>query len=329
MKLHEIGPDDVASIETFVEIENALLVDAPWMHPATVYRRQMGIRYGWDGEPGRHFLAYDGERVVGQLVVHFTDYDNLELAWLHVAIRPEERRQGHGTALLEAAYDVCRAMNRPLVGIDGWDNDVTRAFAACAGFEQKSQAVMRRQHLAELPAGLVDRLYEEAAPSAKDYELVRIVGYTPEDLLEPLAEAAAAINDAPLDDLEIEDEVFSAERIRAYETAQIEGGFRVYRIIARHRDTGELAGHTVVAVASEAPTIGDQHDTSVVRSHRGHRLGQVLKTDMVRWLAEVEPQVATIDTWNAESNDHMVGINERLGYRIMGRELEFQRRVPD
>ena len=71
---------------------------------------------------------------------------------------------------------------------------------------------------------------------------MRIVGYTPDELLEPLAEAAAAINDAPLDDLEIEDEVFSAERIRAYETAQIEGGHRFYRIIARHRDTGELAG---------------------------------------------------------------------------------------
>ena len=81
-----------------------------------------------------------------------------------------------------------------------------------------------------------------------------------------------------------------------------------------------------MTVASEAPTIGDQHDTSVVRSHRGHRLGQLLKADMLRWLAEVEPQVATIDTFNMESNDHMVAINEILGYRIMGRELEYQRR---
>ena len=62
MRLHEFGPDDVASIETFVEIENALHVDAPWLHPATVYRRQMMVRHGWDGEPGRHFLAHDGNR---------------------------------------------------------------------------------------------------------------------------------------------------------------------------------------------------------------------------------------------------------------------------
>ena len=37
-----------------------------------------------------------------------------------------------------------------------------------------------------------------------------------------------------------------------------------------------------------------------------------------------EPQIETIDTWNAESNDHMIGVNEALGYRVMGRELEFQ-----
>ena len=97
--------------------------------------------------------------------------------------------------------------------------------------------------------------------------------------------------------------------------------------MARHRATGELAGHTVVTVDSERPELGDQHDTAVARQHRGHRLGVLLKADMVRWLAEDEPQLETIDTWNAESNDHMVFVNELLGYRIMGRELDFQRRI--
>ena len=46
---------------------------------------------------------------------------------------------------------------------------------------------------------------------------------------------------------------------------------------------------------------------------------------MMRWLAETEPQLETIDTWNAESNDHMIGVNELLGYRVMGRELAYQK----
>ncbi|MGH3307738.1 MAG: GNAT family N-acetyltransferase, partial [Nocardioides sp.] len=209
----------------------------------------------------------------------------------------------------------------------GWESEPTYGFANATGFELKSQAINRRQRLSELPAGLVEKLYDDAFAQAGDYELLRFAGRTPDELIDEVARLTAAINDAPLDDLEMEDEAFPPERIRAYETAQNESGFRFRRVVARHRATGELAGHTVVTVDSERPTIGDQHDTAVAGPHRGHRLGVLLKADMVRWLATDEPQLETIDTWNAESNDHMVFVNELLGYRIMGRELNFQRRI--
>ena len=136
-----------------------------------------------------------------------------------------------------------------------------------------------------------------------------------------------AINDAPIDDLDIEDEAFPAERIRNYEDATINSGHRLYRVIARHRETKELAGHTVVAVDAETPTLAHQHDTAVVRAHRGHRLGLLVKADLMRWLAVAEPQVESIDTWNAESNEKMIEVNERLGYVRVSRQLEFQKRI--
>jgi hypothetical protein len=135
----------------------------------------------------------------------------------------------------------------------------------------------------------------------------------------------AAINDAPTDGLDVEDEVFTPDRIRAYESAWTARGYRLHRLLARHRDTGELAGHTIVAVDPERPHLGAQHDTSVVAAHRGHRLGLLLKTSMNLWLREVQPQLESIDTWNAESNDHMIGVNEAIGYRVMGRQLELQK----
>ena len=136
---------------------------------------------------------------------------------------------------------------------------------------------------------------------------------------------AAAINDAPTDDLDIEDEVFSADRMRAYETAQLNRGDQMFRTFVRHRESGELAGHSVVLVEGERPHLGHQHDTTVVSNHRGHRLGMLLKTDMNLWLREVQPQLTEISTWNAESNDHMIAVNEAIGYRAVGRELEFQK----
>ena len=328
MELREFGPEETASVAAFVAIDNAVAsADAPWQHHETPYRRAMEMTHGWDGEPGRHFLAEVGGTPVGAVVVHTSNYDNLDLAWLEVLVHPEHRRLGHGTAALEAAYEVSRSMGRTLLGLDGWESEQTRAFAKAAGFDQKSQSINRRQHLADVPADGIAALLAAADEHAGDYELLRLAGRTPDDLMDDLARLTGAINDAPLDDLEIEDEVFTPDRIRAYEHAQVESGFRFRRVVARHRGTGELAGHTVVTVDTERPGIGDQHDTAVARAHRGHRLGVLLKADMFRWLAEEEPQLETIDTWNAESNDHMIGVNELLGYRIMGRALEFQRRI--
>ena len=174
---------------------------------------------------------------------------------------------------------------------------------------------------------MVERLHAEAMTRASAYELVRQVGRTPDDELEAVAEMSAAINDAPTDDLDIEDEVISPERVRAYEDAQIAKGFALYRVFARHRETGELAGHSVVAIEGDRPELGHQHDTSVVAGHRGHRLGVLLKTEMNLWLRDAQPQLVSIDTWNAESNDHMIEVNDAIGYRIMGRELQFQKSI--
>jgi RimJ/RimL family protein N-acetyltransferase len=329
VELREFGPDDEASIAEYVAIGNAILVDAPWWYPETVYRQTMLMRHVEDGEVSRYFLVQvDGEEeAVGRAAVHTSEHDNLDVAWVELAIRPECRRRGYGTAALRRAFDVARSVGRTKVGWYGWVGEQTEGFARALGVEPKSIAVHRRQHLLELEPGLAERLYAEAAPHAGEYELLRIAGPTPDELLPSLAQATEAINDAPLDELEMEDEVFTADRVRAYELAQLARGFRLYRIVARHRSSGELAGLSVVTVDSQDPRLGNQQDTSVVRSHRGHRLGQLLKADMMRWLAVAEPQLETVDTFNAESNAHMVAVNERLGYRVMGRELQYQHHI--
>jgi GNAT superfamily N-acetyltransferase len=179
--------------------------------------------------------------------------------------------------------------------------------------------------LATLDRDELERLHADALAHATDYELVRRAGRTPPEELVAVAEMTAAINDAPTDDLDIEDEVFPPERITAYEDAQLARGGAMFRVHARHRATGELAGQTVVVVEGERPAFAHQHDTSVVRGHRGHRLGVLLKTEMLRWLAEEQPQLECIDTWNAESNDHMIDVNRVLGYEVLGRALVWQR----
>ncbi len=320
------GPDDTEQVAAYVDVVNACsAVDSPWAHPLTLRGADGRLRYGWDGEVATPYLGLVDDLPVAIGSVSTSDYDNLHLAWLDFRVHPEQRRRGLGSEMLEFLSAEVKSRGRTSIGADGWDGELPRAFASRHGLEEKSRAINRRQHLAEVDWAVVERLHTEAQAAASAYELVRQVGRTPDDELDAVAEMSAAINDAPTDDLEIEDEVYTPERVRAYEDAQLARGDSLYRVLARHRETGELAGHSVVAVEGERPELGHQHDTSVVGAHRGHRLGVLLKTDMNLWLRTEQPQLASIDTWNAESNDHMIGVNDAIGYRIMGRELQFQK----
>ena len=88
---------------------------------------------------------------------------------------------------------------------------------------------------------------------------------------------------------------------------------------ARHDATGELAGLTEVSVDPADPGWAHQQLTGVTRAHRGHRLGLLVKVAMAEWLKAAEPQVERLQTWNAQSNQYMIAVNEALGYTILGR----------
>jgi len=326
MEISRVAWSDRDGVRRFAAVKEAVrAADEPWSHPIIASQTAGHLRHGWDGDPAAHYLVTAAGVDVATADYETSSYDNQHLAWLGVDVHPDHRRRGHGDAVLAFLLDRARDEGRTSVGGNSWDAAAPRAWAPRHGFETKAVEVNRRQHLARVDRDLLDRLHEDALAHAADYEVVRRSGASPAEELPALAEMTAAINDAPTDDLDIEDEVFPPERVAAYEAAQLGKGDRLLRVYARHRATGELAGQTVVVVEGLRPHLAHQHDTSVVRAHRGHRLGVLLKTEMLRWLAEEQPQVESIDTWNAESNDHMIGVNRALGYEVIGRALAWQR----
>jgi hypothetical protein len=55
----------------------------------------------------------------------------------------------------------------------------------------------------------------------------------------------------------------------------------------------------------------------VLREHRGHRLGMLIKSAMVELIARHEPTVRDFLTSNAGPNAHMIAINEQLGFQVI------------
>jgi GNAT superfamily N-acetyltransferase len=326
MDVRRFDADDTAALAAWVDVHNAAeAVDAQWQPPLTHLQAEGDVRYGWDGEPDVPFLGcVDGEPVAAAWV-SASDYDNRDAAWFAIRVRPDRRRQGIGTGMLRHLERYVHDLGRTVVGTFAWVGSPGDPFVTSHGYEPRARDAQRRQVLADVDWDAIAALHEEARAHARDYELVRRVGPSPEADLAAIAAVTAAINDAPTDDLVWEDEVFPTERVAAYERVQVARGHALHRLVARHRATGELVGHTVVAVDHERPHLGDQHDTAVTPAHRGHRLGLLLKTGMNLWLREAQPQLEHIDTWNAESNRHMLAVNDVMGYRVVGRHVLYQR----
>jgi len=329
VEITKLSPDDEAGCIEAVAVQNAAVKqDCPEMLTSTPRGFADMLRYGWDLDPEQAFLARNDEgTAVGLLVVSQPTYDNTNQVWFDLAVHPDHRDGAVAAALIEYVEQLGRDTGRTTIGYGGFDLPEAIALAEKHGYVQKAIEVNRRQELTGLDWSIVQSLYDGAVAASTAYELVTLTGALPDDMLEGMIAVTSSINDAPKDDLDIEDDVYSTERLRAYEEAQRKSDHTIHRVIAREKATGALAGHTVIAVERERPHIGHQHDTAVSRDHRGHRLGALLKSAMLLNLRDAEPALAQVDTWNAESNDHMIAINEQLNYKIVARILAYQKTV--
>lgn len=272
------------------------------------------------------WLARENARVIGHVALQLPWRDNTDTAHFRGTVHPAARRRGVGRALLEETLSLAGEAGRSKVYAGAYEGSDGIPALQALGFSNRGLGVnaVRRLDVHGAPPGLWDRLYDEAMARAADYELEHQVGPTPEDMVEGMVTLHEAINDAPLDDPDLEDDAWDADRVRSYDRAMAGRRQTVYRVMARHRASGDWAGLSMICVDELSPTVAFQEDTSVVRGHRGHRLGLLMKADMLRWITWERPEVSAVDTWNATTNHHMIAVNEKLGATVVARHVSFR-----
>ena len=314
---------DLDTADAMAAVSNAAnLADGVGLPPLTGPGLLTYLQLQSDGTPveGVWVARRSDGSIAGRAALQLPRHENTDSAYLRGAVHPEERRRGVGRALLDAARTLAREEGRTKVYTGSFDGSPGHLALPALGFVPLGTVdAVRRIDLAAHSPAERQRWYDEARTRAGDYELVRVQGPTPPDLVDDLVTLHEAINDAPLDDPDMEDDVWSADRVHAYDRAMAGRHQTVYRVLARHRTTGEWAGMSLLCVDEFAPSVGLQEDTSVVRAHRGHRLGLLMKVDMLRWLADERPEVTSTITWNATSNHHMIAVNEALGAAVVTR----------
>lgn len=277
----------------------------------------------------------DGRTVVASGQIGMSLRDHLTHADVAVFVHPDHRRRGHGTRMLQHLETVARGHGRTVLNAEtSWRYDGAAdgrgepgpEFLGRHGFRFGLGDVMRTL---DLPVSdeLLRRFAADAAPHHAAYELRSWVGRVPEELEAGWADLVSGlVVEAPTGDLERERGSADVEELRRRQATIEAQGRTLYNTVALD-GTGWPVAYSNLAVSRHDPDNAFQWGTLVRPGHRGHRLGLAVKVANLR-LFQATPQAATrMRTWNAETNSHMVAVNEMLGFRPVERLGEFQRRL--
>jgi GNAT superfamily N-acetyltransferase len=314
---------DVADLHALVGAVAA--VDRP--HDPVPPAAELAARLRRSERPDRrlvHLVTRTDAGLAGYASIWLSLLDNLKMGLADIRVHPEQRRRGVGTALLRAVAAELTADGRTILLGETDAGGPGDEFARAAGGR-----IVETDRLSLLRLADVNWAPVEAAATAPHpgYRLVSTTGRTPDHLLGSYARAKTAMNDAPHGETELEDFVFTVDRLRAEETSELDlGELRV--VFAVHGATGEVAGFSETRVGRQ-PERAQQLDTAVVPAHRGCGLELWIKSAMLLRLRAERPEVAEVITGNSTANRHMLAINERLGFRPWQEINGWQAEMPE
>ncbi len=267
------------------------------------------LRYAWQ----------QGGEVVGGLDLILPSRENTDLVECHLAVLPERRGEGIEDQLLAWAGSQARAEGRTrMTALTSWaegQRDGEAEFWSRHGFTP-AQFTLRSDLPLPMPG---------PPATAPGYVLESAVdGIPPEWHADRAVLSMRMSTDAPMGELAHEPEHWDADRIAAEIAQTATMGRRSVETVARHVASGQLVGFTHVEVPAGTPDRAYQHDTLVLREHRGHGLGLALKVANTLALQDHMPGVRYVRTWNAVENEPMLRVNRELGYAVTAHLCEWQ-----
>jgi GNAT superfamily N-acetyltransferase len=152
------------------------------------------------------------------------------------------------------------------------------------------------------------------------YSLITFLDRWPDELITDRCELGRRMStDVPMGEQELDEEVWDEARVRHIEAAFAAQNRAKVITVARDDDSGRLAGFTEIAVPLGAPESVWQHDTLVMREHRGHALGFAMKAANLAALEHRFAAARTVSTWNAAENAPMIAVNDEMGFEVVSR----------
>jgi GNAT superfamily N-acetyltransferase len=335
LRIEQLDATDPAAMaawhETFLASHRH---ERPFATPLMLEEMQARFVAGLEAQRYLAFSGLLGDDVATAGMCYLTMLDNLGQAYVEVQTRPDLRGRGFGSRVLDHLEQVARNHGRGVLLTEvtyPYDAPADGAGTPYVEFARRrgyTFGLGNVQRVLDLPVDedLLRRLVAKAEPHHRHYTFRQFVGPVPEDIIDSFASILGTLmTEAPTGEIERETEVFDAQRIRADEKVFEESGRTKFTTVALN-EQGEVAAYSELVLPRHDPGRVYQWGTLARPQDRGRRLGLATKARNLLW-AQHELGEATLVTFNAEANRHMVGVNERLGFRPVERVGEFQKRL--
>jgi len=281
------------------------------------------------------FTVERGGRIVGAVTSVYAQREDSDTLEFDLMVDPERRGEGAEEALLAALEDDARRLGRsviqtwtlhrpdppsePMRPSTGWGvipaDDPQTVFHLENGFTLEQ---VERNSAFDLHGSfdVVERMLAEAlAAVGDDYRVVTWTSPTPEEHIDSFAYVISRMStDVPAGGLVIEEEVWDADRVRRRDARLRDQGLTVSVACVEHVPSGRIVAYNELVIGEDRTAATQQFGTLVVKEHRGHRLGVIIKcANLLRWRG-IAPESPRVSTFNAEENRHMLDINEAIGF---------------
>jgi GNAT superfamily N-acetyltransferase len=335
-----VGTPGSVAFEEMVAVMNGVAI-ALWQNDDFVYTAEAELAsfQAQDFHDKLVFVAIVDGVIVGRVVTDFPLEEDAVTATLLVDVVPAMRGRGIGSALLARGEDLALDGGRTAVSAYTehpaatlHEGLVVRAAAGPSGLPADSPDVLFAQHhgyrlgqierssrlAVPMPAERRDTLLADAVAHSGDYRTVGWWRSAPDELVAEFAALKERMTvDVPQSGIALDDEAWTAERVRRHESELIARGEPLLVTVAQHIPSRRLVAYTEIAVPDDGDK-AEQYDTLVATDHRGHRLGTLVKLENLQRLAEHAPHIGRLLTWNADENAPMLRVNDAFGFELHG-----------
>ena len=257
-------------------------------------------------------LAYKNGKIAGSGAL--TKYSDQIQVYTDINVLNEHRRKGVGNGLLKKLCEKAVSLKFKTfffftVDIIPSGEKFLMKNGAKKGIIQKgNQAVV-----VDLDKNLLRKWVKGG--TRPEYESGVWLNEIPEEYIEKFSEAYNSINDAPHGDLKNMETVMTPDAMKEFVNVVVEGKNEIIISWARNKETGDFAALSVIIIRKIRPCVASQQDTVTVPKYRGNGFGKLVKALNALYLIENRPKVRFIRTSNANVNEAMLAINDKMGFK--------------